>query len=243
MADIYLWIEGKQEGPYTEAQVREARTQGHISGDLPAWREGLSDWVQVDGLPGFARESSASSAGNQEGLVEATASGAQKHPGENQSPLKLVTALLPMIDRWRTNRKLTTAATADHIELSATHLVLGLKIDWINRTLHSITIKDIQVAVSLSNRNEEPLRFYPLERFGRSHTGRGYQTTPLCTFTLPSQQNHTEHLRFISQQVLDIPAGNYSVEFFLKDIEDILYNCGANLQIENEIKHRQSESP
>jgi hypothetical protein len=45
--DIYLLIEGKQEGPYTEEQIRESLTGGRIPNDLPAWHQGLSDWMQA----------------------------------------------------------------------------------------------------------------------------------------------------------------------------------------------------
>ena len=51
MADIYLLIEGKQEGPYTEDQLRQSLANGQIPPDLPAWHEGLpGDWVSVSSI-------------------------------------------------------------------------------------------------------------------------------------------------------------------------------------------------
>jgi hypothetical protein len=50
MPDIYLLIEGKQEGPYSEEQLRQSLAIGQIPNDLPAWRDGLTDWVPVHGL-------------------------------------------------------------------------------------------------------------------------------------------------------------------------------------------------
>jgi hypothetical protein len=41
--DIYLLIQGEQQGPYTEEQVRQSLAEGQIPADLPAWREGLKD--------------------------------------------------------------------------------------------------------------------------------------------------------------------------------------------------------
>ena len=47
MADIYLLIEGKQEGPYTEEDVRQYLADGRFQNDQLAWREGLTDWAAL----------------------------------------------------------------------------------------------------------------------------------------------------------------------------------------------------
>jgi hypothetical protein len=47
MPDIYLLIEGLQQGPYKEDDVRHYLAEGRIQGDLPAWYEGLQDWIPV----------------------------------------------------------------------------------------------------------------------------------------------------------------------------------------------------
>lgn len=60
MANIYLLIEGKKEGPYTEEQVRQSLAEGLIPSDLLAWHEGLPDWVQVAGLVGSNEETTPS---------------------------------------------------------------------------------------------------------------------------------------------------------------------------------------
>lgn len=52
--DIYLLIEGQQQGPYAEDQLRQSLAQGLIQSDLPAWHEGLADWVQIETLLGFS---------------------------------------------------------------------------------------------------------------------------------------------------------------------------------------------
>jgi hypothetical protein len=52
MPDIYLLIEGKQEGPYTEDQVQQSLAEGLFHADLPAWYEGLPTWVEVGSLIG-----------------------------------------------------------------------------------------------------------------------------------------------------------------------------------------------
>jgi hypothetical protein len=51
MSDIYLLIEGKQEGPYTEEQVRQSLAEGLIPSDLPAWHDGLQgEWVPISSI-------------------------------------------------------------------------------------------------------------------------------------------------------------------------------------------------
>jgi hypothetical protein len=50
MADIYLLIEGQQQGPYTAVQLADTLAQGLISKDLPAWHEGLTEWVALSTL-------------------------------------------------------------------------------------------------------------------------------------------------------------------------------------------------
>src|ERR1700683_4438427 len=84
-----------------------------------------------------------------------------------------------------TSRKLSLVAAADHVELSATHLVIGLQIDWHNQTSDPIPIKEIQITVHLKGRDKKPLRFYPLERFSRSLTHRAIQKAPIRPFSLP----------------------------------------------------------
>jgi hypothetical protein len=50
MPDIYLLIEGQQQRPYTEDEVRQSLAEGLIPNDLPAWHEGLLEWVHVHPL-------------------------------------------------------------------------------------------------------------------------------------------------------------------------------------------------
>jgi hypothetical protein len=41
-------IEGQQNGPHTVAQIRLSHVQGQITAELPAWYEGLPEWVTVE---------------------------------------------------------------------------------------------------------------------------------------------------------------------------------------------------
>ncbi|MCE0498779.1 MAG: DUF4339 domain-containing protein [Methylacidiphilales bacterium] len=52
MDDIYLLIEGKREGPFTEEEVLQSVGWGFIPNDLPAWHWGLTDWIPVGRLMG-----------------------------------------------------------------------------------------------------------------------------------------------------------------------------------------------
>lgn len=132
-------------------------------------------------------------------------------------------------------------ATADHVELTPTHLVMGLLIGWHNGTDNPISIQEIQVRVDMRGRNDEPLRFYPLECFARVIGRRAIQKTPIKPFTLPVNETHTEQIRFISQEVLDIPPGNYTVEIQIQDTSETSYTNQTKIQVPSKIKYRRSE--
>lgn len=138
-------------------------------------------------------------------------------------------------------RRVSLAATTDHVELTSSHLVMGLQLDWHNRTDNPISVKEIQVKVSLHGPNKEPVQFYPLERFAHDPYRRALQKTPVRPFTLPPHETYTEQIRFISQEVLDIPAGNYAVTIQIKDTSDASYTNRITLQVRNKIKYRRSE--
>ena len=133
------------------------------------------------------------------------------------------------------------AATADHVELSSTRLVMGLQIGWINETDNPIPIKTIKMRLYLRGTKNEPLRFYPLERFARVVGEQSLQKTPVFAFTLPPKEIHAEQIRFLSPGVLDIPAGNYTVEIQITDTSNTSYTNRTTLQVESKIKYRQSE--
>jgi hypothetical protein len=140
-----------------------------------------------------------------------------------------------------TGDKLDLAVTVDHVELSNTHLVLGLKLDWHNQTDAPIRIQDVGVMVYLNGRNKEPLRFFPLERFARGLTKREIQKTAIRPFTLPPDEIHTEQIRFISQEVRDIPPGNYGMDVQLTDTENTSYSNRVKFPVESRVKYRHSE--
>jgi ABC-2 type transport system ATP-binding protein len=52
MRDIYLLIEGKQTGPFTEEQVRHSLAKGHIPADSLSWQDGIPQWITVANLVG-----------------------------------------------------------------------------------------------------------------------------------------------------------------------------------------------
>jgi hypothetical protein len=118
---------------------------------------------------------------------------------------------------------------------------MGLRLEWHNRTDQPIPIKEIQVKMYLRGRKKDPLRFYPLERFARVTSQRGLQKSPVRPFTLPSHAAYTEQIRFISQEILDLPAGNYDVVVQIKDTSDSSYSNGITLPVQGKIKYRRSE--
>ena len=116
--------------------------------------------------------------------------------------------------QWRTNRHVKVVANVDHIELAASHIVLGLNVGWGNLTEKSITVIEIQVALYKPKQEDVLLRLLPLERFGRHDLQRTLIKTPLSQFKLKPKEVHMEHIRFISHQSLNlVPAiyqGRYS---------------------------------
>lgn len=146
-----------------------------------------------------------------------------------------------LIENWRAGRKISMVATADHVELTDTHLVMGLNLDWCNQTEDPIPVKEIQVMVYMHGKGEAPLRFYPLERFARVPTQKVLKKTPVRPFTLSPQEIHTEHLRFISQEVLNIAPGNYTVDVHLIDTSETSYTNRTKIHLESRIKYRRSE--
>ena len=50
MYDIYLLIDGKREGPFTEDEVTESLADGSIAPSLLAWYEGLDHWVPISNI-------------------------------------------------------------------------------------------------------------------------------------------------------------------------------------------------
>ena len=139
------------------------------------------------------------------------------------------------------DQKVLLEATTDHVELTSSHLVVGLQLQWLNKTDQSIPIKEIQLRVYLEGRNKDPLQLYPLERFTRLTTRRAFEKSPVRPFALPAGEPYTEQMRFISQEVLDLPAGNYPAEVLIKDTNDVIYTNRITLEVEGKIKYRRSE--
>ena len=129
----------------------------------------------------------------------------------------------------------------DHVELTSTHLVIGFQMGWINRTENPIPIKNIQMKLYLHGKRHEPLTLYPLERFTRVPNQKGFHKTPMRPLTLPAQGIYAEQIRFISQEVLDLPVGKYTLEIILTDTGDNLYTNQVTIHVESKIKYRLSE--
>ena len=55
------------------------------------------------------------------------------------------------------------------------------------------------------------------------------------------EETHTQQIRFLSQQVLDIPQGKYHVEVHLKGTDDVSYVNQTNIQVLGKSKYRRSE--
>lgn len=141
----------------------------------------------------------------------------------------------------KSDPRVSVVARADHVELSSTHLVIGLRIDWGNHTKVAIPVKEILLRIYLGGLKHEPLRFYPLERFARVETQRALKKTPVRPFTLPAEEVFSEQIRFLSQEVLDIRPGSYTVEIEVKDTNDVSYTNQLSISLPSKIKYRRSE--
>ena len=53
MPSIYLHLNGEQQGPYTEEQIRKALSEGQITSEVLAWREGLAEWQPLSAVSGL----------------------------------------------------------------------------------------------------------------------------------------------------------------------------------------------
>jgi hypothetical protein len=139
------------------------------------------------------------------------------------------------------SRAISLVAKADHVELTSVHLVIGLQMGWLNRTHEPIPIKEVRVLLYLHGRREVPLRLYPLERFTRVTGREAMRKSPVGPFTLPPREIHTEYLRFISQEVLDIAPGSYAVDVKIMDTDDKGYTSRTKFRLDSKIRYRRSE--
>ncbi len=146
-----------------------------------------------------------------------------------------------LIEQWRINRTVNVLAVVDHIEIAATHVILGLDIGWENRTENPIVIIEIQVAIYKPKEQEELLRLLPLERFGRKDIQRNLLKKPLHQFTLRPYEVHTEHIRFISHGHLNLAPGTYLADIQIRDTHHTSYTRRTKLVMENRMKYRLTE--
>jgi hypothetical protein len=118
---------------------------------------------------------------------------------------------------------------------------LGLTFEWLNETRNPILIREIRLWLYLNGRGEDPLRFHPLERFAHVIGHLGIQKSPLSPFKLPVKQVYTDSLRFICQDVRDLPVDTYAAEIEAKDDDGNSYLTRTHLVVENSMKYRRSD--
>ena len=140
----------------------------------------------------------------------------------------------------KSGTNIRSEATVDHVELTSSHLVIGLNLDWLNETGEPIPIKEIGMRLYLG-KNKEPLNFYPLERFQRVSSLRAIQKTPLQAFTLPPKEVHSEQIRFICQEVRDLQPGSYLIEVQLMDTHENICVNRMKIHIQAKNKYRRSD--
>ena len=137
--------------------------------------------------------------------------------------------------------KVTAQAIADHLELTDTSTVLGLRVNWYNLTGAAIFINDLQLRLYPEGRNAEPHSFGPLERFTRVSGQRTFQKELFTWSMLPPGETHVDEIRFLLEQPVDLPPGKYRVEIEITDLENTQYKLRTDVLIEAKIKFRQTE--
>ena len=145
------------------------------------------------------------------------------------------------INQWRTNRNVNVTVIADHIEQGISHLVLGLDVGWQNKTAEPITVIEIQVIFYDRKTDAVLLRLLPLERFDRSKPGRAFEKKPLGEFALPPGEIHTEHIRFLSQENVELQPGSYTLDIQVRDTNHHSYTRRTKIELEGRIKYRTTE--
>ena len=67
--------EGKQQGPYPEAQLREFIANGTVTAETLVWTEGMAGWQKAGEIPGLLSEASSPPLVLQQGVASVDASG------------------------------------------------------------------------------------------------------------------------------------------------------------------------
>lgn len=146
-----------------------------------------------------------------------------------------------LIQQWRMNRNVNVLVKPDHVEIASSHLVLGLHVGWENRTTTPIKVLEIQVMLYKPNELDPFAHLLPLERFERNDISRAFQKTPLSQFVLPPKTIHSENIRFITHQSMDIPSGMYTMDVQIRDISNHTYTRRTKIQIDSKIKYRLAD--
>jgi hypothetical protein len=102
MPNINLLIEKQQQGPYTKDQVRQSLAEDIVPPDLPAWQEGLAEWVQVQSLVAPPQDPSPFPSPNEDDSLELQTTPSES-PQTPSTPVllepRLAEVLLEMIRR------------------------------------------------------------------------------------------------------------------------------------------------
>jgi len=97
------------------------------------------------------------------------------------------------------------------------------------------------VVLYKKGQEEVLLNLLPLERFGRLDIQRTLLKTPLSQFKLRPKEIHSERIRFISHQSLEIAPGIYTIEIQIRDSNNISYTRRTKIEIETRMKYRLAD--
>jgi hypothetical protein len=125
--------------------------------------------------------------------------------------------------------------------VATSHIILGLNIGWQNLTETPIKIMEIQVVLYKPKHDDILRRLLPLERFGRQDIQRTLLKTPLSQFILKPKEIHTEHIRFISHQSLNLAPGTYVIGVQIRDNHHTSYTRRTRIVVENKMKYHLQE--
>ncbi len=66
----HIVVDDQQQGPYTEAQIKEYLQTGSLMSDGLIWKEGFDDWMTISEVPEFAKAQPAPSSGVGRGVFD-----------------------------------------------------------------------------------------------------------------------------------------------------------------------------
>ena len=158
--------------------------------------------------------------------------------GTSIKPTFLATMIKTIASLLSKRRTLQAEMELDHVELSSDSLILGLQLTWKNATEAPVEIHEVAVSLFHQGKTVMPLPLAYNGRFVRIP----YQKTVtkiagVRSFHIDAGVSHTENLRFLTREILDLKEGAYPIELHTT-VNDGTYLHSFDLKVANTLKNR-----